>query len=457
MDYGILSLLVPVLTVFLALWSKDVVVSLLGGLFAGFMVLHHYDPVASLGALFNGVVAMLSEGWIAKTVLFSLLVGAVIALLERSNATASFIAWLDKHYEKLDSPRGAQLLAYVTGLLIFIESSVTSLVAGTVARPLCDRNGVSREKLAYICDATSAPVCSLLPLNAWGALLLGLIATAVDAHVIEGNALSLLIASLPYNFYGIAALVLVGWVIWRGWDIGPMRRCTAHNYDNRHQNDAPPALWPMLLPIAVMVLAVPVGLYVTGEGDMFKGSGSTSVYYATLATVATMYLLYVPSKRLNHRAFMTAMFEGMGEMVPVATVLLLAIFIGKVIGELGTAHYLASLLQGTLPPTLLPVLIFLTAAAISFSTGTSWGTFSIMMPIALSLGAQLNVDIPLLIGAVVAGGIFGDHASPISDTTVISAMAAGCDTIAHVRTQLPYALIGGGIAAVGFFAAALVS
>jgi Na+/H+ antiporter NhaC len=452
MDYGIYSILVPLGAIAAALLTKDVVVSLMLGIFGGLFIIHDHSFVAAASATFNGIVKQLSEEWIAKTLLFSLLVGGIIALLERSGATASFIAYLDKRIKKLDSPVGAQLLAYVIGLLIFIESSITSLVAGTIARPLCDKNGISREKLAYICDATSAPVCSLLPLNAWGALLLGLIATAADAHVIDARPLSLLVASIPYNFYGIAALLLVGFVIFKDWNIGPMKQCRPAPYVHaaNTETNVTPDLFAMLLPMIVLIATVPVGLYITGEGDIFKGSGSTSVYYATLTSIAVMYPLYLFSGRMHHRSFMQTLFKGMGDMLPVATVLLLAVFIGKVIGELGTAHYLASLLQGNISAGFVPLLVFLTAAVIAFSTGTSWGTFSIMMPIALALGAQMHIDLAPLVGAVVAGGIFGDHASPISDTTVISAMAAGCDTIDHVRTQLPYALIGGLIAAAAF-------
>jgi len=153
---------------------------------------------------------------------------------------------------------------------------------------------------------------------------------------------------------------------------------------------------------------------------------------------------------LSHKKYFKAVYDGLGEMIPVTMILLFAIFIGKVIGDLGTAQYLTHLLSGNISPVLMPLLIFIVASITAFSTGTSWGTFSIMMPIGLALGASMGLDIPLVIAAVISGGIFGDHASPISDTTIISSMAAGCDHIEHVRTQLPYALIGGALASVAF-------
>lgn len=451
MEYGILSIAIPLLTIILAIITKDVIVSLLGGIFAGLLVLNGYNPLTAFVSLFDGVIELLSEGWIAKTLLFALMIGAIIKLLTLSGAVNRFVTYLSTKAEKIDSPKGAMLLAYVIGVVIFIESSITSLVAGTVAKPLCDKNGVSREKLAYICDSTSAPICSLIPLNAWGALLLGLIVTAIDSNVITGDGVSLLIASIPYNFYSLITLAIVLVVIFLNINIGPMKDAIPQSYHEdyiKHKGKSTP--FPMLLPLAVMVLAVPAGLYLTGKGDIFKGSGSTSVYYAVIITLLFMYVYYVSTKMLSHKNYFKGFYEGLGEMIPVVMILLFALFIGKVIGDLGTAKYLAHLLSGNISPVLMPLLIFIVASITAFSTGTSWGTFSIMMPIGLALGATMGLDIPLVIAAVISGGIFGDHASPISDTTIISSMAAGCDHVEHVRTQLPYALIGGALASVAF-------
>ena len=387
-----------------------------------------------------------------------LLVGSIIKLLSLSGAVNSFVAYLSQKAKSIDSPTGAMMLAYIIGVIIFIESSITSLVAGTVAKPLCDKNGVSREKLAYICDSTSAPICSLIPMNGWGALLLGLIVSAIDSKVISGDAVSLLIASIPYNFYAIFTLIIVLAVIYFKFDIGPMRHTVSQPYNIQNLNENIKASpYPMLFPLIVMIIAVPLTLYITGKGDILKGSGSTSVYYAVIVTLFFMYIYYLSIKLLSHKLFFKGLYEGMGEMLPVTMILLFAIFIGKVIGDLGTAKYLATLLQGNISPIFIPLLIFLVAGITAFSTGTSWGTFSIMMPIGLALGASMGLDIPLVIAAVISGGIFGDHASPISDTTIISSMAAGCDHVEHVRTQLPYALMGGVLAGVAFFVAGYLS
>ena len=454
MEYGILSVAIPLLTIFLAIITKDVIVSLIGGIFVGFLVLHAYNPIEAFVALFDGVITLFLEAWITKTLLFIVLVGAVIRLLTLSGAVESFVYFLSQKAKRIDSPKGAMLLAYFIGIVIFIESSITSLVAGTVAKPLCDKNGVSREKLAYICDSTSAPVCALIPLNAWGALLLGLIVTAIDTRVISGDAVSLLVASIPYNFYAIVTLLVVLGVIFLNISLGSMHRSIPAPY-TQTPNDATLKSTPyaMLLPIVVMVIMVPFGLYFTGDGDIFKGSGSSAVYYAVIITLMFIYLYFVPSKRLTHANYFKGLYEGIGEMIPVGIIMIFALLIGKVITELGTASYLAHLLHGNISPLLMPFFIFLVASITSFATGTSWGTFSIMMPIGLALGASMDLHIPLVIAAVISGGIFGDHASPISDTTIIASMAAECDHINHVNTQLPYALLAAGVSSVAFLIA----
>jgi len=423
----------------------------MGGIFVGFLILNAYDPAAAFVALFDGIISLFAEGWIVKTLLFMLLIGAIINLLSISGAVESFVVYLSKKAKRIDSPKGVMLLAYVIGILIFIESSITALVAGTVAKPLFDKHGVSREKLAYICDSSSSPICTLIPLNAWGALLLGLIVTAIDAQVISGDPVSLLIASIPYNFYSIFTLIILLAVILWDLDIGPMKHAKAVPNSLILKNmDIKATPYKMVLPIVVMISMVPVGLYITGDGDIFKGSGSTSVYYAVIVTLFFIYAYFVSTKSLTHKSFFKGLYDGMAHMLPVTSILVFALLIGEVIGDLGTAKYLATLLEGNISPIIVPLLIFWVASLTAFSTGTSWGTFSIMMPIGLALGATMELDIPLVIAAVISGGIFGDHASPISDTTIISSMAADCDHVAHVRTQLPYALIGAGLASIGF-------
>jgi tetracycline resistance efflux pump len=456
MEYGIISIIIPIFTIIVAIWSKDVVVSLLGGAFFGFLALNGYNPAIAFTALFNGIVGLFNEGWIVKTIIFIMLVGSIMEILSRSGAVDEFVDFLSQKAANIDSPKGAMMLAYIIGLVIFIESSITVMVASIVSKPLCDKNGVSREKLAYICDSTSAPVCSMLPLNGWGALLLGLITASIASGVIVGDPIKILLQALLFNFYAIFTIIIVFIVIYKDINTGPMKHTTPRPYmPSIDQINTSPKPWNMVLPLVVLIGSVPVGLYLTGDGSIFKGSGSTSVYYAVITTLIFTYIYFVPRKLITHKGYFESLYKGLGDMIPITIVMMLAFLIGKVIGDLGTAKYLASMVGSSMSAAVIPLLIFLLSSIMAFATGTSWGTFSIMMPIALALGGAMDITPALMVGAVMSGGVFGDHASPISDTTIISSMAAGCENIDHVNTQLPYALFAALLAAIAFLIAGL--
>ncbi len=455
MEINSLSLIPPLLAIFLAIMTKDVVLSLITGLFSGHLILHDFNPAHAFVALFDSIIGLFSESWITKTILFALMVGAIIQLIIDSGGVNGFIHTLSKKAKRLNSKRGSLLLAFGIGIIIFIESSITALIAGTVARPLTDKHGVSRQKLAYVCDATSAPVCSLIALNAWGALLIGLIMAQVSAGLITGNPTRIFISSVPFNFYAIISLVLVFIVILKDWNIGSMKNfeskikvIKSHEGTEDTLNNGNPL--HMLLPLAVLMGVMPIALYLSGNGNMLEGSGSTSVFYAISSSLIFTFIYFTLTKTMSKKAFYKSSYQGLSNMLPIALILILAFAIGNMTGDLGTGKYLATLAQGTISAPLIPLIVFLLSAIIAFSTGTSFGTFSIMMPIAISLAVSTEATIPLTIGAVVSGGIFGDHASPISDTTIISSMAAGCDHIEHVNSQLPYALLGAALSAVLF-------
>ncbi len=412
--------------------------------------MHGFHPVDSLtatGVLFSG---LLTQTWIIKTLAFAVLVGSVMALITDSGGVKGFVHYVQDRRQMIRSQRGALMLAYITGLVIFIESSITSLIAGTVSRPLTDRYGVSREKLAYVCDSTSAPVCSLIVLNGWGALLLGLISTQIAAGMISGESTGVLLASLPYNFYAMAALAVTFVVIWFGIDIGPMRLAKAVHENDRAEHENGGRMGYMAWPIVIMIATVFLVLYITGNGNLLKGSGSSAIFYATLATVLFCLVYYVLTGGMTVSQWLSSTLRGARSMVVIALILLFAFGIGKVTEQLETGLFLASFVSDAIDTAWLGAIVFLVAAVMAFSTGTSWGTFSIMIPIAVPLAFTLQADMSLVIGAVISGGVFGDHCSPISDTTIISSMAAKCDHIEHVRTQLPYALASGAIALILF-------
>ncbi len=424
--------------------------SLFSGIVLGVLILNDFSFLLSISAIFSLFETLLSEAWILKTLAFVILVGSIMALIEKSGGIQGFIEYVYHKKGFVTSGRSALLVSYVIGIIIFIESSITSLVAGAVGKPLCDTYKVPHAKLAFVCDSTSAPVCSLIVLNGWGALLLGLISTQIETNVLEGSGIALLLESLLYNFYAMSILVVTFITIWFGIDIGPMKYAQVFPFDPHQRIQKSASMKYALFPIVLMVLLVFVFLYSTGSGNILQGSGSSSVFYTMVSVLLFTLVYFVGTKNMSFATWGKTSIHGAKKFLTIALILLLAFAIGEVTSELKTGMYLASLASENLSVTFLAAVLFLLASLISFATGTSWGTFSIMIPIAVPMAVGMEANVALCIGAVISGGVFGDHCSPISDTTIISAMASDCDIVEHVQTQLPYALIGAFIAFILF-------
>jgi tetracycline resistance efflux pump len=456
------SVLPPLLAIVLAIATRQVFLSLAAGIWLGWTIIAGWNPLAGLAGAIEGGVAVLGDAGNTRVILFTLVIGALIATVEASGGVRGFVVWLEDR-RWVTTGRRARILAWVIGVIIFIESNITTLVAGAVSRPLFDRYRVSREKLAYLIDSTSAAVCILIPLNAWGAYVLGIL-----GELEVDNALEVFIASIPLNFYALTVVVVAGLTAVFDLDIGPMKAAEERTRQGELLSrgaapllDAdvlapapntriPPRAVNMVLPIATMVFMMPLALLITGQGDMLAGSGSTSVLWAVMAGLAVAWVLLLVQRGSTVDELVRTGLKGAGGLMSLALVLLLALALGAVARELGTGLYIAGLAADTLSPMVFLPLTFLVAAGISFSTGTSWGTFAIMIPIAVPAAAALGLPIAPFLAASLAGGVFGDHCSPISDSTIIASMAAATDHIDHVRTQLPYALLCAAVATVGF-------
>ena len=463
-----ISILPPVTAIVLAIWSRQVYLSLAGGILLGWTILNGWNPLTGLAVSVDATVEVFTRPGDTKVLLFTLVIGAMIATIEASGGVRGFVHWLESR-NWVTSAKGAQFLAWATGVVIFIESNITVLVAGAVARPLIDRYRTSREKLAYLIDATSAPICILIPLNAWGAYNLGIL----GGLGVE-NPLQIFLQSILFNFYSIAAVLLSLSVVIFGFDLGPMKAAEARAAQGKVLRDgATPMIDEgvlsaetpegvaekarnMTLPIATMVLFMPLGLWITGSGNLIEGDGATAVLWAVMAGLAMSWALLLTQRAFSVDALMKTALKGAGGLVPLALILLLSIALKDVTNQLGTGVYVAEVTMGVLPPAVFLPLVFLVAAGIAFSTGTSWGTFGIMLPIAVPAAVTMGMPLAPFVAASLSGGIFGDHCSPISDTTIISSMAAATDHIDHVRTQLPYALIGGAVATLAFAVTGLV-
>jgi len=462
------SVIPPLLAIGLAIVTRQVILSLSIGLWMGAWLLGSGNPLVAIPQAIDAVINVFTDPGDTRVLVFTLVIGGLIATIEKLGGVRGFIHLLQER-KWVTGPGRAQWLAFGTGVVVFIESNITLLIAGAISRPLFDRYRVSREKLAYIIDATSAPICVLIPLNAWGAVIVSLLASSG----IE-NPIDVFIGAILLNFYAIFAVLVCALVIWSDFDIGPMRAAQKRTAEGRFLwPNATPMVDPslieaeqsrqpqdsaklMLLPVLALVLSMPLGLFITGEGDLTAGSGSTSVLWAVLIALGTAWAIVLGSRRATLETLMQLFLKGAGGLLPVAMILLFSLALGDVANALGTGVFVAQLAQETIPSALLLPLLFLLSAFIAFSIGSSWGTFAIMIPLAMQIVAALDMNASVFLAAVLSGAVFGDHASPISDTTVVASMAAATDHIDHVRTQLPYALISAGLATVAFFVSGLV-
>ena len=463
MDYGFFAVLPSLVAIVLAVTTRRVLLSLLLGLVVGGFVLSHGHPVGATKEMFFLLQRTLQRVSNVYVLLFTFCMGAVLSLIQHSGGMTGFVAYISRRFPN-SSPRFIQGLAATLGGILFIETNLSILTVGTLFRPIFDSSRISREKLAYLCDSTSAPACILFPFNAWGAYLVSIL-------VVSGfeNPLWLLVHVLPFNFYPILTLGLLFMSVFFRFEIGPMRRTQPIPLPTVAEKIAPagnltphqgvsPLLRNMLLPIFLLLLLMPCFMVYTGWdaddklpffkriGESFiHGDGMFSVLLACFFAMLFAVLLYRRQNLFSLKVAWKIAAKGAMGMWTLAALMLLAFMLGDLCKTLHTGDYLTTLIQGRISPTLLPATFFVLSAIISFSTGTSWGTFAIALALVMPMCVAMDAPVVLCIAAVLGGGIFGDHCSPISDTTLISSLASGCSHMSHVRTQLPYALLVGAV------------
>ena len=449
MEYGFLSLVPPLLTIVLALVTKNVFLSLFIGIMTGSFVLNGFAPLASINAGLYSIVGSMSQG---NTIIIAscLIVGAVIHLMERAGGIDGFVNVVVKNKGLIKSKRGANLFTWVLGLAIFTSGSLSCMVTGAVSRPVNDALKVPHEKSAFLVHTTSTPWCVLFPFSGWLASMAGYL---ISGGVSEAESVSMLFSSLPFNFYCIMAIVLTFLVSVLQKDVGPMvaaeKRAAETGLldDARHSAKAEvevqtsgvkPRACNLLAPIGVLIVVMFATLLVTGNGNIMNGAGMQALLWSVVASLLTIIIMTVAQKVFTMDQAISEMFKGMSHMLPITFILLFGFTMGTVVKSLDTGSYLSSLFQQFLTPALLPALTFLIAVLLSFATGTSMGTMAIMAVLALPMAFDMGISIPLVAGAMFGGSIFGDHASPISDTTIMTCATTGCDIIDHVKTQFPY-------------------
>ena len=466
-----LSIIPPILAIVIVFWKKEVIAALFIALFSSEILLLINDPQSSIWlspiTTIERVVDVAGSGGNTRIILFSILVGALLALIRDSGGVSATVTRImELGIAKTRQHVGG--LTMFTGVAVFVESNLSVLTSGILARGLYDKFAMSRARLAYVIDSTSAPICILILLNGWGAFILGLL----DNFTLSESSVSILWGSVWFNFYAIFTLIIVAYTVITDKVHGPMlaeERLAQAKFDefstqtgidddsseNTPQHlpvspNKPSKARYMLLPLATMVLSMLGFMWFTGNGDLTQGSGSKSVLYATFLACAVAYFLLVFYRHFTHQQTISIAFKGMGEILPLVTIVLLSISLGASLKLLGTGIFVAGLVGDYLPLFLVVPMLFIAGGIMSFTTGTSWGTFAILIPIGIPLVQTLGLPPSLVVAAILSGGIFGDHCSPISDTTAVSSIAAGCDLLTHVKTQLPYAMVAGGLSVIAF-------
>jgi Na+/H+ antiporter NhaC len=453
-----LTILPPAIAIFVVIWKKEVILALLLSVFsAEFLLALMTDGASTLLTPINTIeriVNTVGDLGNARILIFSLLVGALLAFIRDSGGVSATVNKLISSGIASTKKRVGGITMF-TGIVVFIESNLSVLTAGILARGLFDKFKMSRARLAYVIDSTSAPVCILILLNGWGAYVLALL----SGYELEQNPVAILWSTLPYNVYAWMTLAVVGYTIITDRVHGPMAKAEIdlERIDSHLAVTEASKARFMLVPMVVMVGGMLGFMLWTGNGDLTAGSGSKSVLYATFLACIVAYLMLVLSKKTDNKGAFKMGFNGMSELLPLVTIVLLSITLGTSLKELGTGTFVAGLVGDYLSIYLVIPMLFIAGGIISFTTGTSWGTFAILIPIGMPLVQSLGLPPEIVLAAILGGGIFGDHCSPISDTTAISSLAAGCDLLTHVRTQLPYALGVGAVTILAYIAISLVT
>ena len=466
----IFSLLPPVIAIVLALNTKEVYTSLLVGIASGALLYANGNLELAINTLFfnedGGMVAKLSDSSNVGILVFLVMLGILVALMNKAGGSAAFGRWASTH---IHSRAGAQFSTLLLGVMIFVDDYFNCLTVGSVMRPVTDRQKVSRAKLAYLIDATAAPVCMIAPISSWAA--------AVSGVVEDYNGFDLFVRAIPYNFYSLLTFVFIIALILMKFDYGPMR---LHEMNARFKNDLYTTgdradgdndaidcnqngrVIDLILPVAVLIVTCFAGLVYAGgywdaSGDYyhdFVGAfGNTDAFVAlpwgSLIALVFTIIYFLCRRLISFKAAMDCLPKGFINMVPAITILTFATSLKNMTGLLGGKYFVASVMNSAAGSlfSFLPAIIFIVAGVLSFSTGTSWGTFSILIPIvchAFPEGEMLVISI----AACLSGAVCGDHCSPISDTTIMASAGAHCSHVNHVSTQLPYAITAASCAAV---------
>lgn len=475
---GWLSILPPVIAIVLAFVTKEVISSLMLGILSGSLI---YAALTHQGFLMVGAKTIETAfstmggtgGSVSKfnILLFLSLLGALVVVVTKAGGSKAYGVWAAN---KLRSPQAAQLATSALGALIFIDDYFNCLTVGTVMKPVTDKYGVSREKLAYLIDATAAPICIIAPVSSWAAA----IGSSLSVTGQFESDLAAFVATIPFNFYALLSLVMVVGLAVLNLDFGPMEKAQYRakttgdlgmdaTQEEMQVSGGKGRVYDLVIPVAALIVFSILAMLYTGgyftQADVTtlqqafgNCDSSASLVMGGFGALVVAFLLFVPRKLLSFKDFMGSITEGVKSMASANIILVLAWTLGAICSDvLNTGEYVKTVvLASNFPIAIIPAVIFAVAAFLSFSTGTAWGTFGILIPIVVEICASAAPQLLVVaLAATLAGSVFGDHCSPISDTTILSSTGAGCNHLAHVSTQMPYALLVAGCSFVGYLVA----
>lgn len=460
MTDGFLALLPTLVSVVLTVVTRQVLISLIAGIVMGSLI-HSGGLIPGLVAGADTVIEILSAPWFAKNIIFLLLMGGLLRIIEEAGGVEGFIHLFIHRMRLVRSKKGALILPYIAGMGMFLDGIGSMMTAGMVGRPLLRRYNEPREKLAFICNATGAPIAFLFPFGGGAALIMGILGGQIESGILRGSPLNYILRTIPFQFYTIIILLLVPGIIFFIGDFGPMariyeKRSYLKDIDRKAENLKKGRVDFMLIPLLLLISSIMGIIVYTGQGDLGRGDAIGGIYLGSLLTVI-LTGAYIPmTSGISVDDVIGWCIEGMKGMLPSIIILVLASALGRIMGDLHTGSYLSGFFLGGMSPSLIPMGIFLSCCVVSFATGSSGATIMIMLPLVIPMGADAGIYIPLLMGAVVSGAIFGDQSSPISDSVIVAAGAAGCDPVDHFETQLPYTLCAAGVSMLMFIISGII-
>jgi Na+/H+ antiporter NhaC len=435
MNDSIYTIIPPIIAILVAVWRKSAIQALVVGIVLTYLMTAHFSLGLSVSLLSSGMAEVFTSTYNQRIIIFSLLIGAVLALVNVSGGVTGFINTLNKK-QWVDNHKKAAMVPTLIGTTIFTDTNLSIYTAGLASQSIFDKYKLSRARLAFILDSTCSPISILLLINGWGAYVLGLL----DGYNLSDQ-VGVLIGTIGYNFYPIIIICVVYYTALSGRVFGPLNHASSKVESRFETASLSGKASYLIVPISCIILITLGLLYYTGDGDIRRGSGSFAVLWAVVFSYVLLLVMLLKDRVLSYYKLVEHSIKGIRNLVPAVLVLVLSFAFGDAVKELGTGVYISGLMSDEVPMLLLAPLLFITAGITAFATGTSWGTFAILFPIAVPIALNTGIEPAFLIAAVLGGGVFGDHASPISDSTIVSSIASGCDHLEHVKTQLPYCLV----------------